>query len=389
MLLTNCAACAAPLAHDAPRCVRCKTRYCNSTCQHDHWRRGHKQICKKIHRGGNAEQYYADTKYNEAVAVAVEACAEDTKGQTCYICTEAVHWKTKEGLVRGCACRGTAGFAHVSCLAEQAKILVAEAEENNLSNKVRIERFGRWSRCSLCEHDYHGVVECALGWAGWKTYLGRETTDEQRCNAISLLGAGLRAAVPKGSAKRVVYCKEALGVFEAQLAELETFIQTQRIALSCQELERTRIGIMTNIASCYADLGLDEKSLSTKRDIYARAEACNFPLENLVQLATNLANSLIASSHLAEAKIFLRQIIRTGLDAFGPNHQGVLNLQGRLGHACLQSAASRDDLVEAEKVLADVYAKERRICGPNHPQTRHTQKVLVSAQVAVAKNTGK
>ena len=34
MILTNCAACAAPLAHDAPRCVRCETRYCSSTCQH-------------------------------------------------------------------------------------------------------------------------------------------------------------------------------------------------------------------------------------------------------------------------------------------------------------------------------------------------------------------
>ena len=45
----------------------------------DHWRRGHKQMCKKIHRGGNAEQYNADKKYKEAVAVAVEACAEDTR----------------------------------------------------------------------------------------------------------------------------------------------------------------------------------------------------------------------------------------------------------------------------------------------------------------------
>jgi len=35
-------------------------------------------MCKKIHRGGNAEQYYADKKYKEAVAEAVEACAEDT-----------------------------------------------------------------------------------------------------------------------------------------------------------------------------------------------------------------------------------------------------------------------------------------------------------------------
>ena len=76
-----------------------------------------------IFRAGGAEQYFADKKYKEAVAVAVEACADDTKGQTCYICTQALHWKTKEGLVRGCACRGTAGFAHVSCLAEQAKLL--------------------------------------------------------------------------------------------------------------------------------------------------------------------------------------------------------------------------------------------------------------------------
>ena len=37
-------------------------------------------MCKKIHRGGNAEQYHADKKYKEAVAVAVEKCAADTKG---------------------------------------------------------------------------------------------------------------------------------------------------------------------------------------------------------------------------------------------------------------------------------------------------------------------
>ena len=187
MILTNCAACAAPLAHNAPRCVRCKTRYCNATCQHDHWRRGHKQICKRIHRGGNAEQYHADRKYKEAVAVAVEACAEDTKGQTCYICTQALHWKTKEGLVRGCACRGTAGFAHVSCLAEQAKILLAEAEENN---KDTSPSWRRWHKCSLCEQDYHGVVACALSWACWKTYLGRPEAGRCQRMAMTQLGNG-------------------------------------------------------------------------------------------------------------------------------------------------------------------------------------------------------
>ena len=40
-------------------------------------------MCKKIHRGGNAEQYNADKKYKEAVAVAVEACADDTMEIEC------------------------------------------------------------------------------------------------------------------------------------------------------------------------------------------------------------------------------------------------------------------------------------------------------------------
>ena len=83
MILTNCAACAAPLERLAKQCSRCKTRYCNEACQRQHWDRGgHEALCKKIKRGGGAEQYHADKKYKEAVAEAVEACADDTKGQT-------------------------------------------------------------------------------------------------------------------------------------------------------------------------------------------------------------------------------------------------------------------------------------------------------------------
>ena len=160
LLLTHCATCAAPLGFSSgKKCGRCQTRYCGPACQEQHWKEGgHDQLCKKTKKAGGAEQYNANEKYADAVAVAAEACADDTKGQTCYICTQALHWKTKEGLVRGCACRGTAGFAHVSCLAEQAKILFAEVEGTNLGLKVINERWFRWATCSLCEQRYHGVV---------------------------------------------------------------------------------------------------------------------------------------------------------------------------------------------------------------------------------------
>ena len=41
-------------------------------------------MCLAIHRGGGAEQYHADKKYKEEVAIekrAREACGDDTKGQ--------------------------------------------------------------------------------------------------------------------------------------------------------------------------------------------------------------------------------------------------------------------------------------------------------------------
>jgi len=207
MILTKCACCAKPLEHNAPRCGICKTRYCGRDCQKLHWK-GHKAICQEVKRGGGAERYHADKRYAKAVAVAVKECAADTKGQTCYICTEALHWKTKEGVVRGCACRGTSGFAHVSCLAEQAKILCAEAKDNNLDMGPRWER---WHTCRLCEQYYHGVVRCALGWACWKTYVGQTEDDRIQNNAMTQLGSGLSVANHHADAMTV---EEAIFVYE-------------------------------------------------------------------------------------------------------------------------------------------------------------------------------
>ena len=132
---------------------------------------------------------------------AVEACRGRHEGQKCYICLEAVHPRTGEGLVRGCACgdrdgvaSGRTGIAHVSCLVEQAKILCDEAEENNLGDEMFYERFNRWDTCSLCKQGYHGVVHCALGWGCWKTYVRRPEGHALRCVSIGNLGNGLSGA---------------------------------------------------------------------------------------------------------------------------------------------------------------------------------------------------
>jgi hypothetical protein len=322
-------------------------------------------MCKKIHRGGNAEQYNADKKYKEAVAEAVEACAEDVKGQTCFICTQALHWKTKEGLVRGCACRGTAGVAHVSCLAEQAKILFEEAEENNLGDKVCNERWKRWYTCGLCEQKYHGVVSCALGWACWKTYVGRPE-DQTHLMAMSVLGNGLTGT------NRY---EDALSVQESELSMLRRFGASEHSILAVQN----------NLASTYQSLGRIEEAVSVKRDVYlGRLKLNGEEHEGTLRAAFNYVNSLEDLKRVEEAKTLLRKMIPVARRVLGNSHP--ISLGNRWFYArmlCQDANATLDDLREAVTTLEETDRIARRVLGGSHPLTKSIEDDLQNARAAL------
>ena len=364
MILTHCAQCAAPLDHKAPRCGICKTRYCGRSCQEQHWKQGgHKAICQEIKRGGGAEQYHADKKCAEAVAAAVEACADDTKGQTCYICTQALHWKTKEGLVRGCACRGTSGFVHVSCLAEQAKILVAEAEENNLGVDAMTERLKRWYACRLCEQEYHGVVKCALGWACWKAYVGRPEEDQVHNMAIGQLGSGLSAADREA---------EALSVQEAELAMMRRLGAPEGIILVVQ----------SNLASTYAALGRDEEALRLKRDVYsATLKLYGEEHEDTLLEANNYANALCRLERYAEAKALFQKTTPVARRVLGESHELTLMMRWNYARAFYENPdAALNDLREAVTMVEDTERIARRVLGSAHPTTESIEVALRNAR---------
>ena len=364
MILTNCACCAAPLPHLAKQCSRCKTRYCGPACQAQHWKEGgHDKCCKKIKRGGGAEQHHSDKKYSEAVKVAAETYAKDTKGQTCYICTEALHRRTKEGLVRGCACHTTEGFVHVSCLAEQAKFLVAEAFENNLDIKVQCERWDRWHNCSLCEQDYHDVVKCALGWACWKTYVGLPEEAIQtgsnyafndRVHAMTVLGNGLSEAhLPS----------EWLNVLEAQLAT------AKRIGMSLGGMSLDLDQIYGNLSNCYADLGRREDSLRLDREIYALGKRSRGFDAGTLSSANNLIFSLGKPEHTEERTAIFSEVLPHAR-ALGAENTN-LSLRLRAAYAKdLIGTESRDLIEEAVAEYEDMYRISKRVFGPSHPDSQ-------------------
>ncbi|CAH0366758.1 unnamed protein product [Pelagomonas calceolata] len=352
MILTTCAVCATELGlTSGKKCGRCSTRYCGAACQVQHWKEGgHDQLCKKIKKAGGAEQYNANKKYSEAVAVAATACAEDTKGQTCYICTEAVHRHTGEGLVRGCACHTTEGFVHVSCLAEQAKILVAEAVENKLGGKALGERFGRWHTCSLCEQGYHGVVYCALGWACWKMYVGRPETDGLRSCAMQQLGSGLSAAG---------HHEEELSVKEAQLAMIRRIGASEHDTLAAQH----------NLATTYSSLGRAEESLRMRRDVYAGRLRRNGE-EHAVTIiaAQNYATCLAGLQRFEEAKSVSRTTLPVARRVLGDSDDVTLRIRWTYAMVLYKDpAATLDDLRLAVNTLEDLDQTARRVLGATHP----------------------
>ena len=158
--------------------------------------------------------------------------------------------------MRGCACGDRdgvsspeLGVAHVSCLAEQAKILVAEAVKNNLGAKEEDARWCRWNTCSLCEQSYHGVVECALGWACWETYLGQPEEHWTRGMTMTLLENGLSDAK---------HYEDALIVREARLSLARRLGASEHVILVAQ----------SNIAGTYQSLGWLQEALRVRQDVH-------------------------------------------------------------------------------------------------------------------------
>ena len=297
----------------------------------------------------------AEPRYTEALQTAVAACAADTEGQTCYICMDG---NDEEGLVRGCSCRGASGFAHVSCLARQAKILVEEAEERDLpmGDEAWNARWDRWNRCGLCEQQYHGVVACALGWACWKTYVGRPEGSEgdwARTMAMGQLGLGLLQAKQY---------EDALSVQEAELATFRRLDDSE---------DNCTLTVQSNLASTYDALGRYQDALRMSRDVYSATLKLNGKEDHDSLLeANNYARSLCKSKHFEEAKVLLRKTMPIARRFLGESHKTTLRMRWTYVMSLYNNTgATLDDVREAVTTLEDTERIARRVLGGAHPLT--------------------
>ena len=277
--------------------------------------------------------------------------------------------------MRGCACGDRdgvsspeLGVAHVSCLAEQAKLLVAEAEENNLGAKAWNERWRQWYTCSLCEQNYHGVVRCALGWACWKTYVGRPDKISCQFHALAQLGIGLRLV------KRF---EEALSVARCELAHIQD--NERNVDLKCQRIASCQ----GDIAIILSKMGKCKEAAAEHKNVYDLArETCGVESPLTLGTARNFACSLIRVGRSAEARSLVLKYLPIAQRIYGGlDNAKIILMRAILAETLWKGEVTLDDATEAVAILEDISQRSSRVNGISHPKTLQLQEELKSARM--------
>jgi hypothetical protein len=226
-------------------------------------------------------------------------------------------------------------------------------------------RWRRWDTCSMCEQEYHGVVRCALGWACWKTYLGRPEVDLTRGSAMTQLGNGLSAAG---------HDEDALSVREADLAMLRRLGASEEDVLVSQ----------SNLANTYHKLGRIE-ALNMYRDVYSGwLKFGGEEHSSALIAANNYAASLSSHMRFDEARSLLRRTIPVARRVLGESNEITLKMRkSYAGSLVINNGATLDDLREAITTLEDAEQIGRRVLGGAHPVVRDIELGLRKARGAL------
>ena len=223
----------------------------------------------------------------------------------------------------------------------------------------------------MCEQHYHGVVKCALGWACWKTYVGRPETDSARQMAMNVLGLGLTAAD---------HHEAALRVKEAELSMLRRLGADEDNMLVAQ----------CNLANSYVELGRNEEALRIKQDVYSgylKLKGEEHP--KTFQAANNYVVSLNGLQRFGEAKALLRKAMPVTRRVLGDSNELTLRMSATYAMALyLDPVATLGDLREAVSMLEEAARTARRVFGGAHPYSVGMEQALRESRAALSARDG-
>ena len=316
-----CAKCGKPGSTTV--CSRCKkVAYCSKKCQVEHWKRGgHKRTCKPLQPA-------------QATTPVPDSAAADKAETQCYICLGPCSFST------GCACRGTMGFVHPTCLIEQVALTANSAD---------------WMTCQLCGHEFTGLMRTELATEWYTTTRELPKEDKMRIQAGANLAVALFAEGDNN---------KALALFQEAL-EMEQKVY--------DEMSGHTLTTCMNIANVYYEMHESEKAEIMYRTVRA-AQTLLLGSENPHTITTglNLASALHQGKKYHAAEKLFTELIEVQTKTLGPNHPDVLQATMNLAN----TLCAQGKLDDAIALFQNTLKLQKRVVGTEHRDTLATTRNL-------------
>ncbi|KAJ8600421.1 hypothetical protein CTAYLR_001471 [Chrysophaeum taylorii] len=242
---------------------------------------------------------------------------------TCFICLEGGR------LLRGCACRGTAGCVHVDCLAE-----LAQRDKDAAAPS-------RWTHCITCRQGYTGALQLEMARRLWRRNRSESDKWVGRFDLMNQLRSyGETEAVGRLDEGRSVDLGEALMT--------DAFGKIQRCNILVGE-------------------GRGLEALDLLMPLWAQGVR-EEPMMRLV-LASCIAAAHHSLGHDDDSLPFVREEMAISQRLFGPEDTGTFKAMTNYAKACARTGR----LEESQSIFADVLRLQTRVLGEDHAATRETR----------------
>lgn len=255
---------------------------------------------------------------------------EASGARCCWVCCESA----PPLLATGCACRGSAGLAHLACLVEAAR------------HSVQL-----WTTCPTCTQEFTGEVDVGLARARWALVRERPAEDAERCFVAMNLAVTL---------------KESAGDNAGALRLMEEVLAVRRRTLGDED--PATLDSITNLALQHTEMGHYSEALPLSEEAAAamRRTLGLQSVETLVAL-TGLAALHNSLGSYAEARPLHEEALAAKAALLGGDHLETMNSVHLLGR-CLVGLGLRD---EGRALLQDAASTARRVLGGAHPSCVH------------------
>lgn len=261
----------------------------------------------------------------------------------CWVCREGQRSEDGDNqppsrggplLQTGCACRGSSGLAHLSCLVQAAAHDVAV-----------------WTTCPTCRQEFTGECEVGLARARWEGVKGRPAADGERLHAANNLAVTLQQSTDDAAGARRL---------------LEEVLAVRRRTRGNEDQDT--LDSVTNLALHHSEAGnyalalaLSEEALATtRRTVGTEHMEAGHAIISLAAVHALMRRHDLALPLHEEALGLRRRLL-------GPDHLDTMNSASKVGQ-CLVCLGEEE---KGMAMLEETVATARRVLGTAHPSFEH------------------